>query len=104
DLDDNDFDLEDRKVLVPIGIAQLHEKDDDVILPGVTADQLRALPEYDEDTLNADTETRIRSVFAGVGGAALATGAGINHEDTFYDHDHFNEDNLYRGRRGETDA
>jgi uncharacterized protein (TIGR02271 family) len=100
DMDDNDFDLDDRKVLVPIGIAQLHEKDDDVILPGITAEQLRSLPDYDEDNLNPETENRIRNVFAGIGGGALAAGAGIDHGDTFYDHDHFNEDNLYRNRRG----
>lgn len=93
DLDDNDFDLEDRDVLVPIGIAQLHDKGDDVILPGVTAEQLRSLPEYEDGNIDSDAENRIRSVFAGVGGTALA-GAG----DDFYNHDHFNEDNLYRNR------
>lgn len=102
DLDDNDFDLDDRDVLVPIGIAQLHDKDDDVILPGVTAEQLKSLPEYDEDTLDANTENEIRNVFAGVGGAALIA-SGINHEDTFYDHEHFDDDNLYRSRGNEND-
>ncbi|TDH27073.1 DUF2382 domain-containing protein [Segetibacter sp. 3557_3] len=110
---DNDFDIDkdtDRKVLVPIGIARLHEKDDDVVLPGVTIAQLQSLPEYDEDNLTADNEHNIRNVFAGVGGAALA-GAGLTHggnddrseshsHETFYDHDHFNEDNLLKNRTG----
>lgn len=104
DLDDNDFDLDDRNVLVPIGIAQLHDKDDDVILPGVTAEQLRLLPEYDEDNLDANAENKIRNVFAGVAGGTLAADSGINHDDTFYDHEHFNEDNLYRNRRGENES
>lgn len=104
DLDDNDFDLDDRKVLVPIGIATLHENDDDVILPGVTASQLASLPEYEKGSLLPDTEHKIRNVFAGAGGAALA-GAGLastgTHDyDHFYNHDHFNEDNLYRNRTG----
>src|SRR5687768_5121282 len=38
DLEGNVFDLETRDVLIPIGIAQLHDDDDDVIIPGVTAE------------------------------------------------------------------
>ena len=103
DMDDNDFDLDDREVLVPIGIAQLQDKGDDVILPGVTAEHLRSLPEYEEGNISADVESKIRNAFAGVGGAAL-TGAALtsgteNTDDDFYNHDHFNEDNLYRNRK-----
>ncbi len=108
DLEGNIFDLDTRDVLVPIGIAQLHDKGDDVILPGVTADQLRSLPEYEEENLNADAENKIRNVFAGIGGAALTgaaatSGAGNTNDDDFYNHDHFNEDNLYRNRKSDTD-
>lgn len=108
DLDDNDFDLDDRDVLVPIGIAQLHDKDDDVILPGITADQLRSLPEYDEDNLTPEIENKVRAAFAGLGGtaltgAALTSGTGSEADDDFYNHDHFNEDNLYRNRKSGTD-
>ena len=103
DLDDNDFDIEDRDVLVPIGIAQLHDKDDDVILPGVTATQLSSLPEYEEGNIEGDMENQVRTVFAGVGGAAL-TGVTLASDDDFYNHDHFNEDNLYRSRDAGTNA
>ena len=34
-----DLKLDKKNVLVPIGIGELHTKDDDVILPGVTAEQ-----------------------------------------------------------------
>jgi uncharacterized protein (TIGR02271 family) len=103
DMDDNDFDLDDREVLVPIGIAELHDKGDDVILPGVTTEHLRLLPEYEEGNIGADVENKIRNAFAGVGGAAL-TGAALtsgtaNTDDDFYNHNHFNEDNLYRNRK-----
>ena len=91
DLDGNDFNLKSRKVLVPIGIATLHENDDDVILPGVTASQLELLPEYSNSGLTSDVESQIRNVFAGLGGTAVAGGG-------FYDHEHFNEQNLYRNR------
>ncbi|HVF80509.1 MAG TPA: PRC and DUF2382 domain-containing protein [Flavisolibacter sp.] len=95
DLDDNELDLDDREVLVPIGIAQLHKDDDDVLLPGVTAEQLRALPEYDEDRFDTDSEEGVRNVFGGLGAGALAGGSNAD----FYNHDHFNEDNLYRNRQ-----
>ncbi len=110
---DNDFDIDtdtDRRVLVPIGVARLHEKDDDVVLPGITIAQLQSLPEYDEDNLTPENEHNIRNVFAGAGGAALAGAAlntgdndntsNIHSDETFYDHDHFNEDNLLKNRTG----
>jgi len=115
DLDNNDLDLDDRDVLVPIGLAELRDNGDDVILNNVTADQLRALPEYDDDNeITADHESTIRRVFGGVGGAAL-TGAGAatgtaltsdtdvdttrDRDTDFYNHEHFNDENLYRNRR-----
>ena len=102
DLDKNDYDLEDKDVLVPIGIAELHERDDDVILPGVTPDQLRSLPEYDEDRFDTAYESSVRNVFGGLGASALSGGS--TYDDDFYNHDHFNEDNLYRNRtRGMVD-
>lgn len=100
DLEENDFDLEDREVLVPVGIAELHEKDDDVILPGVTAEQLRMLPPYEESRFDTEHETSIRNVFGGLGGAALAGGSDAD----FYNHGHFNDNNLYRNRTGTTEG
>jgi uncharacterized protein (TIGR02271 family) len=100
DLEGNVLDLEPRDVLVPIGLAQLHKEDDDVILPGITADQLRSLPDYEKGNISPDLENGIRATF---GGAALAGAAatvpGVNDNTDFYDHDHFNEDNLYRNRK-----
>jgi stress response protein YsnF len=116
DLDDDELDLDDdREVLVPIGLAQLHEDDDDVILNNVTVEQLRALPEYDDDDeISTEYESNIRRVFSGVGDAAFtgaaATGAALTSDsdtvrdrDTdFYNHDHYNDENLYRNRRRNT--
>lgn len=100
DLEDNDFDLDDREVLLPIGMAQLHKDDDDVLLPGVTAAQLSSLPDYDDDSLSGDLEDKVRGVF-GVGGATAGTAAlSSTRGDDYYNHDYFNEDNLYRNRRG----
>src|SRR5215211_4992489 len=49
DLDDNELKLDHRKVLIPIGLAELHKEDDDVLLPSVEAEQLTALPGYDKN-------------------------------------------------------
>ena len=45
-LRNNEFDLDKRKVLIPIGIAELHESNDDVVISSVSPWQLRALPTY----------------------------------------------------------
>jgi len=109
DLEDSVLDLEPRDVLVPIGLAELHESDDDVILPNITADQLRALPIYEKGQIGRDTESSVRSVFGGLGttiaaGTALAGTAPANQSEDFYNHDHFNEGNLSRNRLGSTGA
>ncbi|MGI4022782.1 MAG: DUF2382 domain-containing protein [Janthinobacterium lividum] len=101
DLDDNDFDLEeDKKVLVPIGLAELHEKDDEVILPGITAAQLSALPAYEKGNITSQTESAIRTVFAG--GAAAAAVTSLNEETTkqnFHQHENFNDTKFYGKRQ-----
>lgn len=97
DLGDNEYDLDDKEVLVPIGIAELHKDDDEVILPGITVEQLRSLPEYDEDRFDTEHETSVRNVFGGLGSAAVT--GGDSNDDDFYNHEHFNEDNLYRNRK-----
>src|SRR5688500_782386 len=42
--DSKEMQLEKRSVMVPIGLAVLEQKDDDVMLQNVTPFQLRALP------------------------------------------------------------
>lgn len=111
DLDDNELGVDDdHDVLIPIGVAELHKDDDDVIIPNISADQLRSLPKYDEDHFTSEHEQTIRNVFSGMGvaGAAAAAstlGTGDQTSDSgFYDHDHYNEDRLYRNRREQPEA
>ncbi len=96
DLEDNEYDLGDREVLLPIGIAELHEEDDDVILPSITIDQLKALPEYNEERFDTGVESSVSNVFGGLG--ASAKPGDLHHDDEFYNHEHFNDANLYRNR------
>lgn len=97
DLDDNDFDFKQDKVLIPIGLAQLDKDNDDVMLPNVQVEQLRHLPEYQEDTLDEVMEKRISNTF---GRKTDATGSteSIEMDSDFYQHEYFNDDNLYKNR------
>lgn len=62
DMKDNELELDHRKVLIPIGLAELDEHDDDVLIPRITWEQLEDLPDYDRNTLTHDVERNIRSI------------------------------------------
>lgn len=102
DLDDNELKLDDRKVLLPIGCAELHEKDDDVILPNITAEHLSALPGYDKENLTPDVERKICTIL----GRKTETTTVLESEELhpeFYRHEYYNDDNLYKHRLNELD-
>lgn len=97
DLDDNELKLDHRKVLVPIGMAELDKKDDDVILPNVHAEQLRSIPAYDKNNLTPEVE---RNICTALGRAKMSATSitSEEHAPDFYQHDYFNDDNLYKNR------
>jgi sporulation protein YlmC with PRC-barrel domain len=103
DMDDNDLKLDHHKVLLPIGLAELHKDDDDVILPGVQIEQLRNLPDYDKDHLDGRYERQICSI---LGRNPETVNIKEDQEDDpeFYRHDYFNDDNLYKHRLHEAQA
>jgi stress response protein YsnF len=95
DLKSNVLNLSSRKVLIPVGLAVLHEDHDDVVLPEITAIHLTELPEYKKTPITYDEELAVRNIFSGT-----AT-TGYNREgDTFYKHEHFDENRLYQRRPG----
>ncbi|GAB2683870.1 hypothetical protein GCM10027037_01100 [Mucilaginibacter koreensis] len=92
DLRKNDFNLASRKIAIPVGVAELHEHDDEVLLPEVTAVHLTSLPAYETGKpLTHDRELAIRNAFA-VPQPEVIKGA------DFYEHEHFNQNRFY-GRR-----
>lgn len=96
DLKHNELKLDHRKILIPIGLAELDEKEDDVILPSVTAEQLRMVPGYDKDHLTPGVERKICSA---LGRASESVSAKEEeYQPEFYQHDYFNDDNLYKNR------
>jgi sporulation protein YlmC with PRC-barrel domain len=102
-IDSKELQLEKRTVMVPIGLALLQPKDDDVILESVTPFQLRALPKYHKDDLGTRAEKSISTVFGRndpKAGTTTPDDADLNED--FYEHEHFNEDNMHRNRRDNT--
>jgi len=87
------FGVEKRRVLIPIGLAELHPKDDDVYLPGISIAQLAIAPEYVKGEVSLQTEILARNVFKEENSVPE-----VYNSQTFYEHDHYNERNFY-GRR-----
>ena len=112
DLDDNELKLNHRKVLVPIGLAELDKDHDDVLMPNVSPQQFSELPEYERDHLTADVERRICSTLERREHPVPAPGmtrqsskkATTEKKETdevdpeFYKHENYNLDNLYKNR------
>ena len=98
--DSKELQLEKRSVLVPIGLAVLEPKNDDVILPNVTPFQLRALPRYHKDDLGMRAEHAISTVFGRTDAKIPANYTDdAEVEENFYNNEMFNENNMY-SRRG----
>jgi sporulation protein YlmC with PRC-barrel domain len=97
DLGKNDLDLDKRKVMIPIGLAELHRDDDDVILPQVETGQVALLPEYEKGRLNGDVERKICYTLGRKVETQHGT-EGMEPDPEFYSHDYYNDDNLYRHR------
>jgi len=102
-LDSKELQLEKRRVMVPIGMAELKRVDKDVILHTVTPFHLRALPKYDSDDLGAKSERAIGTVFGRQFTADGDAAAVTDSNDSFYEHEMFNEDR-YHGKRSNSDS
>jgi len=86
-----------RKLLVPIGIAELNEIEDVVILPNITIEHLATLPDYRKGKLTLDAERKTRNIFSAVNTPDDYTD---NMEgDAFYEHEHFKDTNLSKRKK-----
>lgn len=99
-----------RKILVPVGLAELHEENDDVILPNVTRGHLASLPDYKKGNVTAVTERAVRNAFVNenpvvleddlnIADTTFADDDNIANTDDFYTHEHFDEDRMYSKRK-----
>jgi hypothetical protein len=101
--DSKELQLEKRTVMVPIGLAVLQHQYDDVILPKVTPFQLRALPRYDKNDLGTKAEHAISTVFGRTDTNLAANQTNEDVDESFYNNEMFNEDNMYSRRRNDAD-
>ncbi|MGY4384364.1 hypothetical protein ACVWYN_001390 [Pedobacter sp. UYP24] len=95
DLKNNGMNLEQKKVMIPLGIAHLHTSNDEVVLPGLHLDQYNALPAYYKDQIGPELEVQIRSIIGSP--AALRIEETITEFDQthFYNHHHFDRGRFY---------
>ncbi len=86
-----------RKILIPIGIAQLDRADDIVVLPTITLEHLATLPTYKKGKLAFETERKIRNVLTPSNASADYNDDAAN--DNFYQDDYFDDRNFYESRK-----
>jgi sporulation protein YlmC with PRC-barrel domain len=97
DIDDKEIKLNHKKVLIPIGMAELQDDDDDVILPDLQADQLRALPGYDKNHLDDEVERQICNALD-LNTTTASRTERTDTQDDFYNNNRFSGTNLYKRR------
>ena len=100
ELDEDTSEEEYRLVLIPIGVVELHEKDDEVIIPKVTTEFLSTLPEYEPGkTISPAEELAIRYAFLGEDSLPDENAVVYeDHPDDFYSHTHFDDGRFSRRR------
>ncbi len=103
DTNNNDYKIDGKYIIVPIGLAELHTSDDDVYLPGVSSEQVKGYPEYSNDDVTREHETLVRNIFpvndpgtVGEGGLGLNETGGYA---GYYDNSLFDDTNMFKNRR-----
>jgi uncharacterized protein (TIGR02271 family) len=83
----------DHRILIPIGRAQLHEKEDHVHVNALTSTEVRTVPRYSGKWNQSDEET-VRRHFG------TDTGAGTGASAGYYSHSHYDDSSFFGSRRG----
>ena len=108
DLDGKPLNLLSRNVIIPIGLAELDQKENVVYLPDITVGHLANLPEYKKGKVTYNTERAVRDVFIpqnSEAGEKLANFESNEHpeREAFYRTPYFDENRLYRRRKKDYD-
>lgn len=86
----------DKLVMIPIGIAHLHTKEDLIILPNLHLDQFSALPIYIEGEVGPNTEQLVREVIGSPAALRMEETIISFDQQEFYRHHHFDREKFYR--------
>ncbi len=108
DLNGKPINLLSRDVIIPVGLAELDERENIVFFPDVTVGHLASLPEYKKGKITYQTERLIRDVFISRDSAAAEKLADIEAQEypereAFYNNDYFDENRMYRRRKSENE-
>lgn len=103
-LDGKPINLLSRDVIIPVGLAELDERENIVFFPDVTVGHLATLPEYKRGKITYKTERDIRDVFIPRDSTAAEKLADLEAQEypereAFYNHDYFDENRMYRRRK-----
>src|SRR6185295_13101806 len=109
DLEGKPINLLSRDVIIPVGLAELDERENIVFFPDVTVGHLASLPEYKKGKITYQTERLIRDVFIPRDASAAEKLADIESQEypereAFYNHDYFDENRMYKRRKRELDT
>ncbi|RZK62280.1 MAG: PRC-barrel domain containing protein [Pedobacter sp.] len=104
-LDNAEDEQDSRLVLIPIGILELDEDDDEVVIPNASAALLATVPEFEPGkTISPAEELAIRYAFLGQESLPNADAVVYeSHAEDFYNHGHFDDAGLTRRITGPTD-
>src|SRR5690606_10334499 len=92
---------DDRRMLVPIGVASLDEKDDNVFIKTMETVTILKYPQYSGGEITRDYETTVRQSLISddeVIEESETPHRAVTDED-FYHHEHFDEERFYSTRR-----
>lgn len=95
DLEGKPLNLVSRKLIIPIGLAELDRPDKIVLLPEVTVGHLATLPEYKKGNVTIETERQVRTVFAPTEGVEYNDPDYYDPKE-FYNHKYFDEERIYQ--------
>ena len=103
DLSDNGMNLEDKKVMIPVGMATLHPSDDEIILTNIHINQFIALPQYDEDEVNQHTEQQTWGTLGSPSALRMEETLAEFDQQAFYSHHHFDQNRFYNRNKSDQD-
>jgi hypothetical protein len=98
DLTNNGMNLNGKKVMIPMGIANLHVSEAEVILPNIHIDQFNQLPAYGKSEIGPAIEVQIREIIASPAALRLEEIITEFDQDQFYAHQHFAKDRFEQAK------
>jgi len=98
DINGKPLNLISRRVIVPIGLAEIDHKENLVIIPALTVGHLASLPAYEKGKISVDTENAIRSVFVRTHGVVYVSKE-LAYRPNISEEEYLEDEKPYHSRR-----